>query len=94
MCGAKLATVTNQPVARPTSTSIGKKKKKKILFNKLKVSTVTDLVEMFKSGTLSRKIWLSVRAGSGMHLWNGNEQKREKIKTFPIKWTQTVFIFS
>ena len=28
-----------------------------------------------------------------MHLRNGNEQKREKIKTFPNKMHATVFIF-
>ena len=29
-----------------------------------------------------------------MHLQNGNEQKREKIKTFPNKMNAMVFIFS
>ena len=68
-CGAKLAAVTNQPVARPLPTCSGQKK---FLLNQLKLSTVTDLVEIFKSGMLSRKISISERVESGMHLRKGN----------------------
>ena len=89
--GSKLATVTNQPLARPPSTSSDQKK---FLHNHLKVLTVTDLVENFKSGTLSRKMSISERLGTAMHLRNGHEQKREKIKTFQNKTNAKIFIFS
>ena len=46
----------------------------------LKVLTVTDLVEIFKSGTLSRKMSISERLGTAMHLRNGNEQKKRENK--------------
>ena len=90
-CRAKLAAVKNQSVARPPPPSSGQTK---FLLNQLKVSKVTDLIEIFKSGTLSRKISISERLGSGMHLRNGNEQKCEKIKTFPNKMNAPVFILS
>ena len=44
--------MTNQPVARPPHTSLDQKK---FLLNQLKVLTVTDLVKIYKSGTLSHK---------------------------------------
>ena len=79
-CRAKLATVLNQPVARPPPTSSGQKQ---FLLNHLKLSTVTDLVEMFKSGRLSIKISILERLGSCMRMQNGNEQKRKKL-TQPV----------
>ena len=53
-------TVKNQPVARPPLTSyVYSQAKHFFLLNQLKISTVTDLVENFKSQTLSRKISIS-----------------------------------
>ena len=49
----------------------------------LKISTVADLVKIFKSEALSRKMLISERLGSGMHLRNENEPKTKQIKTFP-----------
>ena len=55
--------------------------------------TVTDLVQIFKSETLSRKIPISKRLGSGMQLRNRNEPKRKKIKTFPHNMNAIVLVF-
>ena len=48
-CGAKLATVTNEPVARPPPISSDQKN---FLLKLLKLLMVTDMVQIFKSGTI------------------------------------------
>ena len=48
-CGAKLATVTNKPVDRPPPISSDQKH---FLLKLLKLLTVIDMVQIFKSGTI------------------------------------------
>ena len=63
---------------------------KLFLPNQLEVWTVTNLVEISKPGTISRKISLTENLKSSMHLQNGNEPKRQKIETFLHKMNVTV----
>ena len=71
--------VTNQPDPTPAPISYAYSRAKYFfLLKQLKILTVTDLVEIFKSGTLSRKISISERLGSGMNLRNRNEPKNEQ----------------
>ena len=80
-CRGKLVTVTNQAVPRVPLTSYPYSQEKNFfLLNQLKVSTITNLVEVFKSETLSQKIFILERRVSGMHLRNGNEPKRKENK--------------
>ena len=69
-CGAKLVTVANQPVARPPPISYAYSQANSFFLNQWNILTVTDLVEVVKSGTLSRKISISERLGSDIHLYH------------------------
>ena len=61
---ARLVTVTNEPFPRPSTSSFAFPQAKKVfLFNKLKMSTVTDLVDNFKSERICCKILVSKKLG-------------------------------
>ena len=63
-------------------------KKTFFLFNKLKISTVIDLVENFKSERLYCKISVSKMLGRGTHSRNGNKPNTRNKNIFPIKRMQ------
>ena len=67
-CGVKIVLVMNQPDPELYLLSMDIFSGKTFfLLNELKILTITDLVEISKSGTLSRKILISKSLRSGMH---------------------------
>ena len=53
------------------------------LLNQLKVLTVTDLIETFKSGTLFSKVSISERRGSGVYFAKWELAKTQQNKSLP-----------
>ena len=65
-CVVRLVTVTSQPASRTSTASFAVSQAKCFfLFNQMKISTVTDLVENFKPERLCCKVLVSKRLATG-----------------------------